>query len=230
MALLDEKATHGTATQDRLRAIGHRLATFASAADLLAALGGGQRFDLLLLASQDETTHKNLRAACEVLGMAILVIPHGEPWKGLPSWNEELARRKRAVLRRRDSPVWDARSGEMVRGAYRFLDASGTVLLRGHEIHLPPRPFTFASVLFRNIDIVLTREWLWNSIWKAPPERTAGRVIDVCAANVRKKLVLHAENGFVLRCVYRVGYKLVAVAPGQGSPADEPDTHWHQQS
>jgi hypothetical protein len=100
LALLEEKNAHGPAVQHRLETAGHRVVTFASAADLLAALGCGQRFDLLLLASPDEVTHSRLRAACEVPGMAILVVPQGAHWKGLPSWNEELVRRKHAVLQR----------------------------------------------------------------------------------------------------------------------------------
>ncbi|SFQ36032.1 DNA-binding response regulator, OmpR family, contains REC and winged-helix (wHTH) domain [Variovorax sp. 770b2] len=220
LALLEEKNAHGPAVQHRLETAGHRVVTFASAADLLAALGCGQRFDLLLLASPDEVTHSRLRAACEVPGLAILVIPQGAPWKGLPSWNAELVRRKHAVLRRRDSPVREIEPDGMVRGAYRFVDTSGTVLLAGREIHLSPQTFAFASALFRNADTVLTREWLWRSIWNAPPQREVGRVIDVCAANLRKKLALDAGNGFVLRAVYGTGYKLVTVAPGSSDERD----------
>ncbi len=205
--------------------MGHQLATFTSSADLFAALGRGQRFDLLLLASQDKLTCRSLHAVCKVLGMPMLIGPQGEHWEGLPSWNEELARRRRTVLQRGDWPTWDARTEEMVRGAYRFIDSSKSVFLRGREIHLPPRSFAFASELFRNVGTVLTREWLWNSIWKAPPQREIGRVIDVCAASVRKKLDLNAENGFVLNAVYGKGYQLVAIPPRRGHSASGPATH-----
>jgi DNA-binding winged helix-turn-helix (wHTH) protein len=226
LALLDERDTRDTAVQNRLRTMGHQLATFASTADLFAALGSGQRFDLLLLASQAEMAHESLHAVCKVLGMPMLVVPQDGHWEGLPSWNEELARRRRAVLQRADWPVQDAaRTEEMVRGAYRFIDASRTVFLRSREIQLPPRSFAFASELFRNVGTVLTREWLWNSIWKAPPQREAGRAIDVCAASVRRKLALNAENGFVLNAVYGKGYQLVAVTPRHSHSASGPATH-----
>jgi len=222
LALLDDKDAHGTAVQDRLGTTDHRMTRFASAADFLTALGDGQRFDLLLLASQDETTHRSLRAACEVLGVALLVIPQGGPGNGLPSQSETPAWRKRAE----DPPVWDGSSREMVRGAYRLVDASRTVFLRGRPIRLAPQLFAFAWALFRNSDIVLTREWLWSSIWNAPPGRAEGRVIDVCAANLRKKLALGSDNGFVLRAIYRKGYQLVTVAPGHlhDHGSSEPDT------
>lgn len=224
LALLDEKDTHGTAVQDRLRTMGHQLATFSHTADLLAALSNGQRFDLLLLGSQDEMARGSLRAVCEVLDMQMLVVPPGERWKSLASENEEPARRKRGAAQCTDWPAWEPRIGEMARGIYRFMESSSRVFVRGDEVHLPPRSFAFALTLFKNVDTVLTRDWLWNSVWKAPPERTVGRVIDVCAASVRRKLALNADNGFELNAVYGKGYQLVSVAPGHGHPASGPHT------
>ncbi|PIF77221.1 transcriptional regulator [Variovorax sp. 54] len=212
LALLQEANARGTAVQDRLGTMPHRVTEFASAAALLTALGNGRRFDLILLASWDEVTHKGLHAACEVLGMPMLVVPPGEPWKGLPMYNDVLLQGPPAAPS--EPPAQALLHTKMVRGAYRFIDdASGTVCLRDREIYLPPQCFAFASALFQNADTVLTREWLWNAIWKAPPERVVGRVIDVCAANVRKKLALEVDNGFVLRAIYGCGYKLVTVAP-----------------
>jgi hypothetical protein len=201
LALLDEKDARGTAVQDSLRTTHHQVVSFASTAELLAAMGRGQRFDLLLLASHDELTHTSLRAACEVLGLAILLIPQGGAWTGLPLWREALARRVPAVPEG-GAPALPAlrtpMSGDMVRGAYRFINESGVVFLRDREIRLSRQSFALASALFQNADRVLTREWLWRAIWKAPAGRSVGRVIDVCAAGVRKKLALEAGNGYVL--------------------------------
>lgn len=225
LALLEEKDAHGTAVHDRLRTMGHQLATFAGTAELLAALKCGQRFDMLLLASPDETTRGSLQAVCEVLGMPMLTVAPGEHWQGLLPWTEELPRRSRAAPWPGDSLAREAKTADTVQGAYRFVEASRTVLVRGQEIYLPPRSFAFALALFRNVDAVLTREWLWNSVWKAPPERAVGRVIDVCAASVRKKLALSTENGFVLNAVYGRGYKLVTIAPEHRTPAGGPAAH-----
>ena len=221
LALLDEKDSHCAAVQDSLRATNHRVASFAGIAELLAAMGRGEHFDLLLLASQDELTHTSLRAACEVLGLAILVIPRGGAWKGLPLWREELARRIPAVLEGGAPALRTTMSGELVRGAYRLVDESSVVFLRDREVRLSRQSFAFASALFQNVDRVLTREWLWNSIWKAPTGRSVGRVIDVCAAGVRKKLALEAANGYVLRSIYGTGYQLASVPAQHVHPAGE---------
>jgi DNA-binding winged helix-turn-helix (wHTH) protein len=221
LALLDEKDSRGTAVQDSLRATHHQVVSFASTTELLAAMGRGQRFDLLLLASQDELTHTSLRAACEVLGLAILVIPQGGAWMGLPLWREAVARRMPAAPEGGIPALWTPMSGDMVRGAYRFIDESGVVFLRDREIRLSRQSFALASALFQNADRVLTREWLWRAIWKAPAGRSVGRVIDVCAAGVRKKLALEAENGYLLRSVYGTGYQLASVPAQHDQPAGE---------
>jgi DNA-binding winged helix-turn-helix (wHTH) protein len=237
LALIDCEGAHGIALQDRLHSMGHQSSTFAQTSSLLAALGDGQRFDLLVHPPLDEITSASLSAVCKVLGMPTLLIVQEGQWSQLLSrqensactdvldfdgsrtTNEELSWRIRALVQRSNEPVSPRPGrGELVWGSYQFHEGSCTVLLRGRQILLQPRELSFALQLFRNIGRILPRDWLRRTIWKTSPWEES-RTIDSCAASLRKKLELRQENGFLLRAVYKQGYQLVAV-PSEVRPKD----------
>jgi DNA-binding response OmpR family regulator len=118
------------------------------------------------------------------------------------------------------APPKGAEAAGMVRGDYCFLERRRVVLHREREVLLQPREFEFALQLFQNVGRVLTREWLRESIWRARHHREDSRVLDVCAANLRRKLALQSENGFVLKAVYKTGYCLFEM-PLDSAPAEK---------
>lgn len=234
LALLDNSSSRSILLQERLRTMGHRPITFSSIGELLSTLSRGTRFDLLL-AAPDAMGSESLLTVCWVLGMpALPITAQGEPdVVALPSYFEEIPlpsggisfdlRRisNEALVQHMHTLYMEQDTGTVARqsapdrwtwGEYRFVDGNNTVLHRDREISLQPRQFSFALELFRNLGNVLTRSWLMSSVWKLPPERPVTRSLDACATNVRRKLSLQRENGFVLRAVYGQGYQLVPIS------------------
>lgn len=76
------------------------------------------------------------------------------------------------------------------------------------KIPLRPLEFELALELFRNINSVLTREKLYALLWDEPSSSVKSRKLDVCISNVRKKMGLEADRGFLLKSIYGTGYEL----------------------
>ncbi|WP_432725924.1 winged helix-turn-helix domain-containing protein [Variovorax sp. W6] len=233
LALLCAKGPQGAGLHQRLQQMGHECLAFAEADEVLAALGDGRRFALLLVSQHDAAFRSGLFAVSRVLGMpVVLTVPDGQ-WELLSPKNKDAA--PAAMLGADVSRMSDAELDWLVCalarprhdgmppatghahhaatawGDYRFHEDSHVVQFRDDEIHLQPRQFAFALQAFQNMGRVLAREWLWNSLWGAATWREGNRALDACASSVRRKLGLHGEHGFLLRSVYGQGYQLVAV-------------------
>lgn len=235
VALLDPQGTTGPQLLHSLPRLGYDTLRFSSAGDFFALLDGGQPIDLLLLVVENELASRSLFAACRALNIPTLLIVRDRrweplmPWRDAPGWDDfielhgagiddainELAWRMRTLLLRARQAAQTASLGAASWGPYRFLDMAHTVLLHERRIRLQPRQYAFAVTLFRNAGQVITREWLWQSIWDKTTPYEGTRVLDVCAANIRKRLDLCAANGYELRAVYKQGYRLVSVLPGR---------------
>jgi hypothetical protein len=228
-----EEAPSLTTPHGQLTCMGYAPALFATACGLLSALAAGCRFDLLVLMLRSESRLDGLLSVCAVLGIPVLLIVQN-PLLGsdllsqndcfvrshivaLPASRlstEELDKGIRTLLQRTGIGQRAARLNGMVWGDYRFAaDGSQRVRHRSRDVRLQPRQFAFAVALFQNMGRVLTRDELLASVWGGSLDGTATRPIDVCAANLRRKLALCSENGFVLRGVYGKGYSLIAVRP-----------------
>ncbi|RIX74104.1 winged helix-turn-helix domain-containing protein [Acidovorax cavernicola] len=233
LALLDNSTARSTLLQERLRTMGHRPAMFCNIGELLSTLSRGTRFDLLL-AAPEAMGSESLLTVCWVLGMpAVPITAQGEPGVvALPSYfedmplpgthtsfdlrrisNEALVKHMHTLYTEQDAEasMRQAASDRWTWGQYHFVEGSNIVVHRDREIALQPRQFSFALELFRNLGNVLTRSWLMSSVWKLPPQRAETRSLDACATNVRRKLSLQRDNGFVLRAVYGQGYQLVSI-------------------
>ena len=234
IALYDGDDMRSAALKSKLDSMGHETIVFTRIADLLEFLRGGQkRFDLLLAPLQDDLVKRLLFLGEGASGLPTLLLVDPAQWEhplfrreGL-AWcdvvdfdiartrNEELAWRMRTLLARRGKGAMArvAQNAGLAWGDYRFLERHRIVLHRDREILLQPRQFDFALELFRNMGRVVTRDWLWSALWRATSQREDSRVFDVCATNVRRKLELCAENGFVLKAVYGRGYLLSECGP-----------------
>lgn len=230
LALLDSEEPRRTALRARLQQLGHECAVFANASELILTLGSGRRFGLLLSVPQDEASLGGLPAACLILGMPVLVVVSEGQWGLLSSKSggfesngtlgadvsrmadAELDWLVRALIQRTNAaPVSDWPDNPEVWGDYHFYEGSRCVQFKGREIRLQPRQFGFALQLFRNLGHVMGRERLWRELWRMPAQREGKRALDACASNVRKRLELNGENGFLLRAVYGQGYQLIEV-------------------
>jgi len=230
IALLDGSKERSLATRKKLESMGHRPIAFAQPADLLHALSQAQRFDLLLLGTQDDIAHKSLCAVCGVIRMPVLFIVDGMAWKALSPWgvdfarsdaiefdveqtsNDELDWRMTTLLCDRSAlPAAADGASALNWDGYQFMPEIHMVLYRDREIRLQPRQFALALELFRNMGHVVSRDQIMRAVWKTDALREGTRVLDACVAGVRSRLALHGESGLLLRAVYGQGYQVVRV-------------------
>lgn len=231
IAILGMAEEYRETLQRSLGLLGHQATAYDTVSDLLTDLGTADRFDLLLLRPQDEGAYRSLCAACSPLNMsALLVLQDGE-WTRLSlgiedfaavdaieldatrsiDWELDWRIRMLFSRSRTPKPAHKTRKEKNTWGHYKFLLDSHTVLNRNHAVQLSSFEFTLALELFRNIDRILTRDWLMHRLWAGKPRIPDSRTLDVYATKVRKKLELTTENGFVLHGVYKQGYQLIAL-------------------
>jgi DNA-binding winged helix-turn-helix (wHTH) protein len=238
LALLDGEEPQRTVLRTRLRQLGHACSVFSSASELILALSGGQRFQLLLAVPSDEASLGGLPAACQVLGRPVLVVVPDGQWRHLSLQGKgfessgtlgadvsrmadaELDWLVRALVQRKNTAAGMARPhGATVWGNYHFYEGSRHVQFNGQEMRLQPRQFVLALQLFRHVGRVVEREWLWKVLWRVPVLVEGKRALDACVSNVRKRLELNGEHGFLLRAVYGQGYQLIEVHAHGALPA-----------
>ncbi|KIQ35429.1 hypothetical protein RT97_06215 [Variovorax paradoxus] len=213
----------------KVEALGHCPKYFADILDLLSALACGQRFTLAISSFRAEkTSWHNVHSVSEVLRMPVMLIVQASQWPDLHARasdsqlidivtsemsERELGWRIDVLLKAAQIKSQKPNERDGSWGGYQFLESEHVVLHRGRPIHLQPRQFTLAKTMFENVGEVVSRDRLWTSVWNVPPPIAKNRTIDVCINNVRRKLDLHEENGFILRAAYKLGYILSAVDP-----------------
>ena len=232
VALIDGVAARRIQLRHRLEQGGFSPVLFEDSSELLALLCGGKRFDLLLVVEDGTSTWRPLVTVCGVFGIPALVFASRTGFKQAATWlhdfpvsplfdfvfldclDVELHQRMTRLLHRGvEHQIQFTKAKGSVFGNYEFHEGLCTVSHRGRDINLQPRQFQLALELFRNADCVLDRNRLWALLWTTPFPSKGVRALDVCVANVRKKLGLFPENGFTLKSVYGRGYRLLAVAP-----------------
>lgn len=232
VALIDGVATQCVQLRVRLEHAGCSPVLFGESSELLVLLCGGKRFDLVVMVEDGTSAWRQLATVCGVFGIPTLVLTGTSGFKqthaGEPDFpvsplfdfafvnchEIELQQRIIKLLyhgAERQRQLVNAKGS--VFGNYKFHEGPSTVSHCGREINLQPRQFKLALELFRNTGMVLERHRLWALLWSTPFPLKGVRTLDVCVANVRKKLELFPENGFALKSVYGCGYQLLAVAP-----------------
>lgn len=232
VALIDGLATQRVQLRRRLEHAGCTPVLFEDSSELLALLCSGRRFDLLLIVEDGASTWRQLVTVCGVFGIPALVLAGKSGFKQAHTWAHdfpvsplfdfaflncpeiELQQRILKLLHHgaqcQDQLV---KAKGLVFGNYKFHEGLCVVSHRGREINMQPRQFKLALELFRNTGSVLERNRLWALLWTTPFPSKGVRTLDVCVANVRRKLELFPENGFALKSVYGRGYQLLAVSP-----------------
>lgn len=102
-------------------------------------------------------------------------------------------------------------------GDIRFDIQKRSVSRAGETIDLSPKEFDFALYLFSNRDRIVGNHELMTSVWSLPTDMDTRR-IDTAACRVRKKLNLFSGEGWELKRIRRVGYRLDQL---DQRPADE---------
>ena len=101
-------------------------------------------------------------------------------------------------------------------GDFYFNAEKRIVNRKGETLKLSPKEFDLAYYLFINRDRIIYNSELMISIWSLPASMDTRR-IDTAACRIRKKLQLNSDNGWVLKRLRTIGYRLIPVQIDQPS-------------
>jgi len=116
---------------------------------------------------------------------------------------EELLARMRAI-KRRTTPAADSDEAMLAFRDLRLNPASRTAAKDGKSIPLTKREFDLLAVFMSNINRILTRDCLLDSVWGVGAD-VETNVVDVYVRYVRNKLGDSAEDGYI-QTVRGIGY------------------------
>ena len=210
--------------QQMLSKVSSEAEIFTSVSDLTKAMKWGAVVDLVVLGlGEQATTLEEVEIARDSLGAGIpllaVVMPgaivdiqrseHQEFFDFLvrPFSDDELLARiqllyGRLTFGRKVEEDDDA----LEVGPYRFEASVFTIHLGRNEVHLQPKRFRLARLLFSRLGRTVSRREIYEAIW---PRMTNSRVVDTAIAQLRSALELKGEHGFVLRSVHGTGYCLI---------------------
>lgn len=130
-----------------------------------------------------------------------------------PLRKQELQARVRAVIRRSLADSIDLR--ELDLAPFSVDRVARQIRLRGRLIELQNREYELAVLLFQNLNAVVSRARIVQTLWGIEPLETS-RTLDTHVSRLRRKLELTPENGLILQSVYGLGYRLQTVASPAG--------------
>jgi DNA-binding response OmpR family regulator len=121
---------------------------------------------------------------------------------------------RRAELLARLDALW-RRSGsdrpEIVElGPVRLDVQNCQAFLDGEEVKLTPTEFKLALCLFTNSGKLLSREFLLREVWGVDAQLDT-RTVDMHISRLRKLLKIGPDMGYLIKTVYRHGYRLEAL-------------------
>ena len=159
------------------------------------------------------------RGAKEDVAAALAVVADDFIFK--PVCRDELAARVGAALRRAYPRQED---GAMLNVPPFSIDLTNRMFhVDGQRIELPNQEFEIALMLFQNLNDVVPRLRIIQSLWDGEPLQNS-RSLDTHISRIRRKLALNTERGLIIQSVYARGYRLQVVAmpprdAGRRSPA-----------
>ncbi len=121
----------------------------------------------------------------------------------------ELLARVNALLRRAKVRTHDAEN--IAIGPYLVDLANRHVKMGGHAVDMTDKEFELAVFLFNNIDQLLSRGHITESVWGHSAE-VQSRTVDTHISRLRKKLDFCPANGLRLTPIYNFGYRLETVS------------------
>jgi two-component system, OmpR family, phosphate regulon response regulator PhoB len=136
-----------------------------------------------------------------------------DDYLALPLGAAEFRARVAALLRRAYPEHRTTASFEV--GPYRFDRVRRVALLRGEPVSLTRTQYRLAMLFFSNIGRVMSRDHIYTMVWgRELIEFT--RTIDTHVSQLRVLLQIEPCNGFLLRPIYRSGYRLLRVHDDAG--------------
>lgn len=132
-----------------------------------------------------------------------------------PPRRDEFAARISAMLRR--AYPEEVETGSLNVGRYLIDMTLRQFQVDGAPIDLQNREYAVALMLFQNLNGVVSRARITQTLWGNEPIETS-RSLDTHVSRIRRKLGIAAERGLVLQSVYGFGYRLQVVdaVPSKG--------------
>lgn len=222
VAIVEDDETMGEGMSTWVAEMGHKPTWFVSGASLLAALHTGE-FSLFLLDwglpdMQGIDLLRRLRGHEAIDAPIIFCTARGDETDVVEALHEgaddfivkpvrhhELAARISATLRR----AYPGPSNASVISVPPFsIDTGNRVIhVDGKAVDLQNREYELAVMLFQNLNGVVSRTRIIQTLWGSEPMETS-RSLDTHVSRIRRKLGLSAERGVVLQSVYGLGYRL----------------------
>ncbi|MFT4065794.1 response regulator transcription factor [Paraburkholderia sp.] len=139
----------------------------------------------------------------------------------LPLRAAEFRARVAALLRRAYPERGTMASFEI--GPYRFDRIRKVAMLRGKRMPLSGTQYRLAMLFFSNVGRVMSRDHIFTMVWgRELVEFT--RTIDTHVSRLRLLLEIGPRNGFLLRPVYKSGYRLLRLDEDAAMPrSSEPE-------
>lgn len=139
----------------------------------------------------------------------VLALEHGaDDYLQKPIRERELLARLNAQFRKQQRLGDPEASFEA--GGYTFNPEARSVSFPGGKATLPAREFALATLLFRNLGRILTKDFLSQRIW-GQADRKYDASLATYVSNLRSALGLRPRNGMVISTVYNYGYRLERV-------------------
>ena len=221
IAVLDPTLRSRELARRAICRLGHVPVTFVTLDELQEHGAGVENFGVFLLACpRDPALFQPLIARVrEILGhqvplilsacksqFRVMSVLHADALSTVvhaPSSFEDTYRLLETDLLRRGVPIAER---VLEWQGYRFVLDEGKAELDGAAIKLRPREFDLAVAFFRNVNRLLTREWLFVNVWGRKEEESGpvSRSLDVSVSGLRRKLGLH----FKLQAIWGQGYQL----------------------
>lgn len=227
IAILEDQPEQAALLNAVLASDGHDCDVFLAGAALIAA-AGQTRFDLFVLdwevpdISGEEVlrwVRKHVPVPVPVMFVTsrdaeadiITALKNGaDDYVTKPYLRGVLLARVEALLRR----AYPQKSPALLTVKQFALDPKISCLsLAGTPVHLTQREFDLALLLFQNLDMLLSRKQIQETVWGRRALGASSRTIDTHISRLRLKLDLRPETGFSLSTVYKYGYRLEQVNP-----------------
>ncbi|MFV0276376.1 MAG: response regulator transcription factor [Parahaliea sp.] len=124
-----------------------------------------------------------------------------------PLRRAEFLARLFAVLRRSSDPL-----PQVIKVGPMEVDTDNKqVSVDGQRVNLTPTEYRLAECMCSNVGALLSRKYLLNVVWNVTADLDT-RTVDIYISRLRRKLKIGPQMGYVLRTVYRLGYRLEKIA------------------
>ena len=231
IAIVEDDQTMGEGMSTWIAEMGHKPTWFVSGAALLAALRTTE-FSLFVLDwglpdMQGIDLLRRLRGHEGIDAPVIFCTARGDETDVVEALHEgaddfivkpirhhELAARISATLRR--AYPGPANTSLINVPPFTIDTANRVIYVDGKPADLQNREYELAVMLFQNLNGVVSRTRIIQTLWGAEPMETS-RSLDTHVSRIRRKLGLSVARGVALQSVYGLGYRLQVVSIAQGT-------------